>query len=174
MLPVIFALAWPTMLEELMQTLVQYIDTAMVGALGTEATAAVGATSTVGWMVGSSISALGIGFLAYIAKAHNRLISIAKEQAIFPILFHFINFFHCKILAFINYEVFHSSLIMTPLMVMIYISKSQLFQTILKILSQRLGIYDNCVTFTEKSNVFPLNFADFRRVNITRGMLSKA
>ena len=30
MLPVIFALAWPTMLEELMQTLVQYIDTAMV------------------------------------------------------------------------------------------------------------------------------------------------
>ena len=69
MLPVIFALAWPTMLEELMQTLVQYIDTAMVGALGTEATAAVGATSTVGWMVGSSISALGVGFLAYIAKA---------------------------------------------------------------------------------------------------------
>ena len=69
MLPVIFALAWPTMLEELMQTLVQYIDTAMVGALGTEATAAVGATSTVGWMVGSSVSALGIGFLAYIAKA---------------------------------------------------------------------------------------------------------
>lgn len=68
-LPVIFALAWPTMLEELMQTLVQYIDTAMVGALGTEATAAVGATSTVGWMVGSSISALGVGFLAYIAKA---------------------------------------------------------------------------------------------------------
>ena len=64
MLPVIFALAWPTMLEELMQTLVQYIDTAMVGALGTEATAAVGATSTVGWMVGSSISALGVGFLA--------------------------------------------------------------------------------------------------------------
>ena len=44
MLPVIFALAWATMLEELMQTLVQYIDTAMVGALGTEATAAVPAT----------------------------------------------------------------------------------------------------------------------------------
>ena len=74
MLPVIFALAWPTMLEELMQTLVQYIDTAMETLqidvrLGTEATAAVGATSTVGWMVGSSISALGVGFLAYIAKA---------------------------------------------------------------------------------------------------------
>ena len=31
MLSVIFALAWPTMLEELMLTAVQYIDTAMVG-----------------------------------------------------------------------------------------------------------------------------------------------
>ena len=40
----IMALAWPTMLEQVMQTAVQYIDTAMVGALGTQATAAVGAT----------------------------------------------------------------------------------------------------------------------------------
>ena len=31
MLGVIFSLAWPTMLQELMQTAVQYIDTAMVG-----------------------------------------------------------------------------------------------------------------------------------------------
>ena len=66
---VIWALAWPTMLEQAMQTAVQYVDTAMVGTLGTSATAAVGATSTVNWLVGSSISALSIGFLAYIAKA---------------------------------------------------------------------------------------------------------
>ena len=70
MLPVIFTLAWPTMLEQLMQTAVQYIDTAMVGSLGTEATAAVGATSTVGWLIGSSISALGVGFLSFIAQAY--------------------------------------------------------------------------------------------------------
>ena len=70
MLPVIFALAWPTMLEQLMQTAVQYIDTAMVGSLGTEATAAVGATTTVGWLIGSSISALGVGFLSFIAQAY--------------------------------------------------------------------------------------------------------
>jgi len=69
MLAVIFALAWPTMLEQLMQTAVQYIDTAMVGSLGTEATAAVGATSTVNWLVGSTISAIGVGFLAYISQA---------------------------------------------------------------------------------------------------------
>lgn len=69
MLPTIWALAWPTMLEELMQTLVQYIDTAMVGTLGTQATAAVGSTSTVNWLIGSTISALGVGFLAYVSRA---------------------------------------------------------------------------------------------------------
>lgn len=66
----IIALAWPTMLEQLLQTAVQYIDTAMVGSLGTEATAAVGSTTTVNWLIGSTISALGIGFLAFISKAH--------------------------------------------------------------------------------------------------------
>ena len=66
---VIMSLACPTMLEQLMQTAVQYIDTAMVGSLGTQATAAVGATTTVNWLLNSSISALGIGLLAFIAKS---------------------------------------------------------------------------------------------------------
>lgn len=65
----IFTLAGPTMLEEFLHTAVQYIDTAMVGSLGTVATAAVGATSTVNWLVSSTVSALGIGFLAVISQA---------------------------------------------------------------------------------------------------------
>ncbi len=69
MMPVILSLAWPTMLEQLMQTAVQYIDTAMVGSLGTQATAAVGATTTINWLLGSSLSALSIGFLAYVSQA---------------------------------------------------------------------------------------------------------
>ena len=69
MAAVILTLAWPTMLEQLMQTAVQYIDTAMVGTLGTQATAAVGATSTISWVVGSSTAALGIGFLSFIARS---------------------------------------------------------------------------------------------------------
>ena len=69
LLPTVFGLAWPTMLEQLMQTAVQYIDTAMVGSLGTRATAAVGSTTTVNWLVGSTVSAFGVGFLAYIAQA---------------------------------------------------------------------------------------------------------
>lgn len=72
MMPAILSLAWPTMLEQLMQTAVQYIDTAMVGTLGTEATAAVGSTTTVNWLVGSTVSAIGVGFLAFISQAMGR------------------------------------------------------------------------------------------------------
>ncbi len=69
MIPTIFTLAWPTMLEQLTQTAVQYIDTAMVGALGTHATAAVGSTTTINWLISGTLSALGIGFLSTIARA---------------------------------------------------------------------------------------------------------
>lgn len=69
MLPIIITMAWPTMLEQLLHTAVQYIDTAMVGSLGTRATAAVGSTTTVSWLVGSTVSALGIVFLSFISQA---------------------------------------------------------------------------------------------------------
>ena len=65
----VFRLAGPTMLEQLMHTAVQYIDTAMVGALGTAATAAVGSTTTVNWLISSTIGSMGVGFLAYISQA---------------------------------------------------------------------------------------------------------
>ena len=82
----ILSLAWPTMLEQLMQTAVQYIDTAMVGALGTLATAAVGATSTVNWLISGSLSALGVGFLSYVARAcgagERELAARASAQAV--------------------------------------------------------------------------------------------
>lgn len=65
----VFRLAGPTMLEQFMYTAVQYVDTAMVGSLGTTATAAVGSTSTVNWLIGTTISAVGVGFLAYISQA---------------------------------------------------------------------------------------------------------
>lgn len=65
----ILSLALPTMLEQFLATAVQYIDTAMVGTLGTHATAAVGATATVSWLINGTVSAIGVGFLAYISKA---------------------------------------------------------------------------------------------------------
>ena len=41
----------------------------MVGSLGIRATAAVEATSTVNWLIGSTVSAIGVGFLALISQA---------------------------------------------------------------------------------------------------------
>lgn len=90
LVPTIFALAGPTMLEQLMQTAVQYIDTAMVGTLGTEATAAVGSTTTVNWLVGSTISATSIGFLAYISQAvgagRKNDVKKASSQAVLAVI----------------------------------------------------------------------------------------
>jgi putative MATE family efflux protein len=40
-----------------------------VGALGTAATAAVGSTTTVNWLIVSTIGSMGVGFLAYISQA---------------------------------------------------------------------------------------------------------
>ena len=86
MLWTIMSLAWPTMLEEAMQTVVQYIDTAMVGVLGTHATAAVGATTTVSWLIWGTTAALGIGFLSYIARCYGageqEKVSRASAQAV--------------------------------------------------------------------------------------------
>ena len=91
LVPVVFALAGPTMLEQLLQTAVQYIDTAMVGSLGTEATAAVGSTTTVNWLIGSTISAFGVGFLAYISQAYGAgnldRVRKAAGQSVFMVLF---------------------------------------------------------------------------------------
>jgi len=90
MIGIILGLAWPTMLEQLMQTMVQYIDTAMVGTLGTDATAAVGSTGTINWLVNGSIGALSIGFLSYIAKACGakdlKNAKRAAAQAVFMVL----------------------------------------------------------------------------------------
>lgn len=81
MFTTILALAWPTMIEQLMQTAVQYIDTAMVGTLGTQATAAVGATTTINWLINSTISALSVGFLSFIARACGAGDRVAARKA---------------------------------------------------------------------------------------------
>lgn len=68
-LKLIAALAWPTILENVLSTAVSYVDTAMVGALGQQASATVGATMTANWMLGGIVMALSIGFLSFIARS---------------------------------------------------------------------------------------------------------
>ena len=62
-------LALPAMIEEILSTLLLYVDTAMVGHLGEKATAAVSCTTTVTWLVSCVPYAVSAAFLALIAKA---------------------------------------------------------------------------------------------------------
>ena len=61
-------LAWPAIIEQIMLTLVQYVDTAMVGSLGSNATAAVGVTSSTTWLFSGFFNAAAIGFSVQVAQ----------------------------------------------------------------------------------------------------------
>lgn len=67
MIAIIFALAWPSIVEQALQTAVQYVSSAMVGRLGANASAAVGLTTTVNWLINSFPFAMGVGVLSYIS-----------------------------------------------------------------------------------------------------------
>lgn len=62
-------LAIPTICEEILSTLLQYVDTAMVGHLGEEATAAVSTTTTIGWLIGGFLHSIGVALLAMMSKS---------------------------------------------------------------------------------------------------------
>lgn len=83
----ILYLAWPAVVQEALATLVAYADTAMVGALGAKASAAVGLTGTVNWLVMSLAGAMGIGVLSVCAQANGAgdktLMQKAGQQALF-------------------------------------------------------------------------------------------
>ena len=66
----LIALSVPTILEEIFSTLLQYVDTAMVGRLGEKATAAVSTTTTIGWLIHSVPGAVAVALLALASKAN--------------------------------------------------------------------------------------------------------
>ena len=63
-------LAIPSLIEHILETLMQYVDTAMVGHLGKDATAAVSTTTTISWLVGTFSWSVGMAFMALIARAY--------------------------------------------------------------------------------------------------------
>lgn len=62
------ALALPAMMENLMITLLSMVDTAMVGSLGKEATAAAALNASPSWLVSSSITVVGGSIAVIIAR----------------------------------------------------------------------------------------------------------
>lgn len=88
----LIVLAIPTILEEILSTLLQYVDTAMVGHLGEDATAAVSVTQTISWLMHSIPGAIGIAVLAMIAKAigskdYDYIRKIARQTMILVCVF---------------------------------------------------------------------------------------
>ena len=62
-------LALPAILEQILLTLISYADTAMVGSLGSVATAAVGLIAPVTWLIGGALQGVGVGYSVLVAHA---------------------------------------------------------------------------------------------------------
>lgn len=65
----IMLLAWPIILEQVMLTMVQYVDTAMVGSLGAAATAAVAINQPSVNLINGIMMSCGVAFTALVARA---------------------------------------------------------------------------------------------------------
>lgn len=80
-------LSLPTIVEEILATLLQYVDTAMVGQLGERATASVSITTNVTWLVNSVPGAIGTAMLVLISKADGagdeKQVRRLSQQALF-------------------------------------------------------------------------------------------
>ena len=62
-------LAWPLFLEQILSTLVSFADTAMVGALGVQATASISISNSFVFLLNGVMLALGTGLTAYVARS---------------------------------------------------------------------------------------------------------
>lgn len=65
----IILLAWPVFIEQVFSTLVSFADTAMVGALGKEATASISISNSPIFLLNGIMMALGVGITTMVAHA---------------------------------------------------------------------------------------------------------
>ncbi len=65
----IWELAWPTIVASGLQTMVRWADFMMVGDLGVEAVAGVGAAGQIYWLIQTLVMALSTGLVAILARA---------------------------------------------------------------------------------------------------------
>lgn len=64
----ILTLAWPSVIEQLLQTIVNYIDTAMLGSIGVQETAAVGVVSSTIFFINRLMNSFSLGFSVLVAR----------------------------------------------------------------------------------------------------------
>lgn len=68
-LKTLILLALPAIAEQLLMTMVSYVDTAMVGKVGPSATAAVGLVSSSIWLCNGFLTGVGVGYSVLVANA---------------------------------------------------------------------------------------------------------
>ncbi|HET7079080.1 MAG TPA: MATE family efflux transporter [Chloroflexia bacterium] len=65
----VLALSWPVILENLLQSLIGFVDTAFVGHLGTDSLAGVGGAQQLVWLITTALSAIMMGATVLVAHA---------------------------------------------------------------------------------------------------------
>ncbi len=68
-LNIVYRLSMPAILAQISEILMQYIDAAMVGGLGAEASASIGVVSSSTWLFGGAMMACAAGFSVQVAHA---------------------------------------------------------------------------------------------------------
>lgn len=65
----LWRLSWPAIIEQILATLVSYVDTAMVGLLGAAGTAAVSVNAAPLWLCGGLLAGVGVGYSVQVSNA---------------------------------------------------------------------------------------------------------
>lgn len=65
----VWLLSWPAIMEQILSTMVSYVDAAMVGALGMAASAAVSVNAAPIWLIGGILSGVGTGYAVQVSHA---------------------------------------------------------------------------------------------------------
>ncbi len=66
---IMWRLAWPAIVEQILATLVSYADTAMVGVMGAAATAAVSVNAASIWLINGILAGAGVGYSVQVSHA---------------------------------------------------------------------------------------------------------
>lgn len=68
-LSIMWRLAWPAIIEQILATMVSYVDTAMVGALGKTASAAVSVNAAPMWLINGVLAGVATGYAVQVSHA---------------------------------------------------------------------------------------------------------
>lgn len=66
---VMWRLSWPAIIEQILATMVSYVDTAMVGVMGAAGTAAVSVNAAPIWLSGGLLVGVGVGYSVQVSNA---------------------------------------------------------------------------------------------------------